>query len=98
MAPSLAAGTDDGVQFVDEHDDATVAVLNFFQHSFESIFEFAAIFGTSHKGSEVKSPDLFITQVGRDVAEHNAMGKPFDDGRLSDSGFADEDGVILASA
>ncbi len=56
----LSAGADEGVEFVDEEDDAAFLFLDFFENGFEAFFEFAAVFGASDEGAEVEGEEFFV--------------------------------------
>ena len=64
---------DNRVQFIDEHDDLAVAVLDLLQHGFEPIFKLASVLGAGNEGSQVQREDALVFQVGRNVAQHDAV-------------------------
>ena len=88
----------DGVQLVDEEDDAALGLLDFAQHSLEAVLELAAVLGSGDHGAQVECHDLLIAQAAGDVARHDALGEALDDGRLAGAGLADEHGVVLGAA
>jgi hypothetical protein len=92
------ARANDGVQFVDEHDDLTIGALHFFQHGLQSIFELTAILRTRYQSAHVESEDTLVLEVLRNVSQHDAVSKAFDDGGLADARFTDEHRVVLAAA
>src|SRR5690606_36358594 len=54
--------------------------------------------GARDEGAEVEGDDALVPQAVGDVASDDAAGESLDDCRLADSGFADEDGVVLRAA
>ena len=68
------AGADNGVKFVDEHDDPAFAALDFVKHSFQPFFKFTAIFCARNKGTHVQRKESAILQIVGDVAAHDKAG------------------------
>ena len=89
------ASAHDGVQLVDEQDDAAIALLDLAQHRLQAIFELATVLRSGHHGTQVKRDDVAILQTGRHVARHDTLGQAFDDSRLSGAGLADKHGVVF---
>ena len=48
--------------------------------------------------AEVERDDALVLEALGHVAAHDALGEPFDDGRLADARLADEDRVVLGPA
>ena len=92
------AGTDDGVQLVDEGDDLAVAVLDLLEDGLEPLLELAAVLGAGDHGAEVEADQPLVAQRLRHVAVDDALGQALDDGGLADAGLADEDRVVLGAA
>ena len=95
---SLATGTDHGVSFVDEKDDWRRRSFHFVDQTLEAIFEFALDACASLEQREVEGAERDVFERRRNVAGDDAKGKAFDDGRLSDPRFADENRIVLAAA
>ena len=89
------AGTDDGVQLVDERDDLALGLLDLGQHGLEPLLELAPVLGAGHHGPEVQGDEALVTQRLRDVAVDHALRQAFDDGGLADAGLPDEHRVVL---
>ena len=51
------AGTDDGVELIDEQDDLALALLHLVQHALESFLEFAPVHGPCDEGAHVQRHD-----------------------------------------
>ncbi len=54
------AGTDDGVQLVDEQDDLALGVLDLLEHGLEALLELAAIFRAGNQCAEVERDDALL--------------------------------------
>ena len=92
------AGTHEGVDFVDEEDDAPFGGRHFVDHALEALFKFALVLGTGHEGTHVEREDAFVAEVFGHVATSDALCQAFDDGGLARTGFANEDGVVFRAA
>ena len=66
------ACADDGVEFVDEEDDLAFAGGDFLEEGFETFFEFAAEFCSSHHAAEVHADEPFVFEGIGDVAGDDA--------------------------
>ena len=91
------AGTDDGVDLVDEQ-DAVRIVLQLLEHGFQALFEVTAVFGTGQQGAHVQRIHDGILQDFRHIALRDAIGQAFGDGRLAHARLADEQRIVLAAA
>lgn len=99
MAESpCGARADDGVQLVDERDDLPVALLDLGEDGLQALLELAAVLGARDHRAEVERDQPLVPQGLGDVALDDALGEPFDDGRLADAGLTDEHGVVLGTA
>ena len=92
------AGADNGVQFVEERDDLTVAVLDLLEDGLQPLLELAPVLGTGHHGSEVETDESLAAQALRDVAGDDTLGQTLHNGRLADAWLTDEDRVVLGTA
>src|SRR5690606_34532303 len=68
------------------------------EHLLEALLEVAAVPAAGHERPEVERVELLVLERLRDVAAHDVLREAFDDGRLADTGLADEDGVVLGAA
>ena len=93
-----AARTNDGVQLVDEGDDLAIRARNLGQNRLQALLEFAAVLRAGDHRCYVEGDEALVAQGLRDVARNDALGEAFDDGRLADAGFTDEDRVVLGTA
>ena len=92
------AGSDQGVELVDEADDLAVGIDDFLNYGFEPVFELAAELGAGDHGAEVDGDQFLVLELVGDIAADDALGESFDDGGLAHSGLADQDGVVLGAA
>ncbi len=90
-----AARADHGVEFVDEEHDALVGRGDLVDHLFQPFLELAAVLGPGDESGEVEGDHPAVLQRPRDLIGDDALGEPFDDGRLADARVADEHGVVL---
>jgi len=85
------------IVFIDEEQHGTIRALHFFEHGFEPLFEFAAIFGAGDQRAHVERDDAFVLESFGHVAAHDPLGEPFDDRRLADAGFTDQHRIVFRS-
>ena len=92
-----SSGADQGVELVDEEDDFPFRAADFFEHGFETVLEFPAVFGAGDQGAEIEGQQPFAAQrlgavplgdAGRDALDHRG---------LADPGFTDQHGVVLGA-
>ena len=93
--PFRGAGADDGVDFIDEEDDFPLGVGYFLEDGLQPFFEFAAVFGPGDKGADIEADNPFVLQTFRDIAVDDPLGQTFNNGGFADTGFTDEDGIVL---
>ena len=96
-ALAASAGTDDGVELVDEGDDLPGRVLDVVEHGLEPFLEFAAILRAGHHRTEVEGDDGLAFQALGDVARDDALGQALDDRGLADARLADEHRIVLGT-
>ena len=88
------AGTDDGVQLVDEKDHG-LGAADFVHHRLDALLELASIFGARNHQCQVQRDDALIAQNLRHVARGDFLREALDDGRLAHTSLTDEDGIVL---
>ena len=98
IAPSAAPGADDGVELVDEQDDAAVGVLDLLQDRLEALLELAPELGAGDQRAEVERDDALVLERLGDVAADDPLREALDDRGLADAGLADQDRVVLGPA
>src|SRR5262245_4470692 len=85
----------DGVQFVNEQNDATVGRAYLVQDSLEPLLELAAVFRTGDERTDVEGEDCLVAQPFGYVAGRDPLRQPFDDSGLADARVADQHRVVL---
>ena len=88
----------DGVDFVNKEDDSALGFDDFVEDCFEAFFKFAPKLGSCDKGTKIESYDSLLFQAFWDVSCDDAAGETLYDGGFADSGFADENRIVLRSA
>jgi len=86
---------DDGVQLVDEEDDLPGGVGDFLQDSFQALFELAPEFRPRDQRAQIEGDHPLILEILRHVTAHDALRQPLGDRRLTDTGLANQDRVVL---
>ena len=92
------AGTHDGVQLVDEEDDAAVGLAHLVEDGLQTLLELAPVLGTCDQRAHVQREDGLVLQGVGYVPLDDALGQTLGDGGLAHAGFTDEDGVVFALA
>ena len=92
------AGADDGVELVDEEQDAPLALLDLVEHGLQALLELAAVLGAGEQRAHVEREDGAVLEPLGHVAAHDALGQAFDDGGLAHARLADQHGVVLGLA
>ncbi len=92
------AGPDNGVQFINEEDDAPFGLLDLVQHRLEPLLEFAAVLGAGDQCAHVQGKDSLLLEPFRNVAAHDTLGQSFHYGGLAYARFADQNRIVLGLA
>ena len=92
------ARADDIVQFVDEKEDAAVALPDFVEHGLQAFLELAAVFGAGQQRAHVEGEDGFVLEPLGHVAAQDALRQALDNGGLAHARLPDEHGVVLGLA
>ena len=95
--PLGRAGSDDGVQLVDEGDDLALGVADLLEDGLEPLLELAAVLGAGHHRPQVERHDPLVLERLGHVTLDDPLRKALDDGRLADARLADEHGVVLGA-
>ena len=83
------------MDLVDEQDGVRV-VAQLLDDAFQPLLEIATVLGAGQQRTHVQRIDIGLGQNLRDVAFNNAPGQALGDGCLADTGFADQQRVVLA--
>ena len=96
----IARGTraHDGMQLVDEQDDAPIALLHFPQNRLQAVFEFTAIFRASNHRAQIERNNVMVFQAGRNVAGNDTLRQAFNNRRFAHAGLANEHGIVLRTS
>src|SRR5207248_10106481 len=92
------AGADDGMELVDEEDDLALRIRDLLEYGLQAFFELAPVLRAGDQRAHVEGDDALVSETFGHVAAIDAAGETFDDRRLADAGFADEDRVVLRPA
>ena len=90
------AGTDEGVDLVDEQDDVA-AGAHLLEDLLEALLEVAAVARAGHERAHVQGVELLVAQGLGDVAVDDGLAQALDDGGLAHARLPDEDGVVLGA-
>ena len=93
-----SARADHGMELINKQNDAAVGTGNFFQHSFQTFLEFAAVFGARDQGPHIEGNDPFVFQIFRHIAANDPHGQAFHDGGFAHTGFADQHRIVFGAA
>ncbi len=96
--PFRLAGTDDGVQFIDEEQNPTVTFADLIKYSLESFLKFAAVFGSSKQRPHVERKNCLIFKPFRDIAPDDSLRQAFNNGRFANTWLTDKNRVVLGFA
>ncbi len=91
------ARTDQIVQLIDKQDDLSVGIGDLAHDGLQSLFKLPSKFRTGNQGTHVERDEPLVAECVRHVAFQNALGKSLHDGRLADTGIADEHWIILGA-
>ncbi len=91
------AGTDHGMQLIDEENDAPFVLRHFLQHRLQALLELAAVFGASQQAGHVEDQHLLALQRFRHFLVDDALRQAFDNGRLADARLTDQHRVVLGA-
>ena len=87
-------GTHDFVDFVNEEDDVLV-LLHFLHQLLHPLFELATDSRALNQGNDVEPNDFLVGQLFWHFTRDDGLGEAFDNGRLTNPGFPDQDWVVL---
>ena len=91
------AGTDEGVDLVDEQDDVA-AGLDLLEDLLQALLEVTAVAGAGDQGTEIEGVELLALDRLGNVVAGDLLGQALDDRGLADTGLADEHRVVLGAA
>ena len=83
------------MQLINEQDDAPFGAFDLVQNRLQALFKLAAVFRAGDQSAHVEGENGLVLQGFRHVAAHDPLRQALGNGSLADTGFADQDGVIL---
>ena len=86
------------VNLIDEEDDASLALGHLVDHALESFLKFSLVLGSSHQCAHIQAIELLVAEVLGNISPQDSVCQTFHDGRLTCTGFAYEDGVVLGAS
>ena len=86
------------MHLVDERDDSAFGSLDLGQHGLKALFELSPILRAGDEARHVDGNDALVLEAFGYVAVNDALRKAFDDRRLADSWFSDQNRVVLGPA
>ena len=89
------AGADDGVDLVDEDDQAVGVVADLVDHALEALLELAAVLRPGDHAGHVERHQALACERLRHIVVHDSLRDPLDDRGLADAGIAEEHRVVL---
>src|SRR5690606_37801529 len=88
---------DERVELVDEQDDVAEG-LDLLEDLLQPLFEVTAVPRARDQRAEVQRVELLLLERLRHLALDDVLRQSLDDGRLTDTGLADQDRVVLGAA
>lgn len=82
------------MDFVNEEDDVLV-LLHFLHQLLHPLFELATDSRALNQGNDVEPNDFLVGQLFWHFTRDDGLGETFDNGRLTNPGFTDQDRVVL---
>src|SRR5581483_5692602 len=91
------AGPDERVQLVEEEHDV-LRLANFLHDGLQPLLELAAILRSRHESAQIQLEEALVGQNVGHVMGDDLLREALDNGRLADTGLADQHGVVLGAA
>ena len=92
------AGTNERMNLVDEEDDTSVRSCHLINNALQAFLELTLVLGTCHQCTHIEREELLVLQILGHVATYDTLGQTFNDGCLTCTGLANQDGVVLCAA
>ena len=89
------SGADDQMQLIDEQNDFSVALSDFFQNGFQTLLEFTAVFCSCYQGSHIERENGFIFQALRHIAVCDSLCQTLYDCGFTNTRLADQNRVVF---
>ena len=85
------------MNLVNEQDGIRI-ILQCFEHTFQALFEVAAVFGTGEQCAHIQGVDDGVSEDVRYIFIHNATRQTFGDGCFTDTGLTNQQWIVFATA
>ncbi len=92
------ARPDQGVQFVDEQDDALGARGDLLQYRLQTLLELATVFAAGQERAEIERQQFLVFEALRHIAIDDTLRQALDDRGLANPRLADQDRIVLGAA
>jgi len=92
------AGTNEGMDFVDEENDVAFRLGHFVDDRFQSFLEFPLVLRACYQCTHVEREELLVLQIFRHITTEDSLGKTFYDSRLTRTRFTYQDRVVLGAS
>ena len=92
------AGTDQGVDLVDEQDHLAIGLREVVEHRLQALLELAAELGARDERREVEREQALVLEGLRHLAVDDALCQALDDGGLAHARLADQHRIVLGAA
>ena len=83
------------MQLIDEQNDLSFTLLDFFQNGFQTFLKLATVLGTCNQGTHIQGEQLLIFQSFRHITADNTLCQTLNNGRFTNTRFTDQNRVIL---
>ena len=83
------------MQLIDEEDDLAFRLFDLRQNGFQPLFKFAAVLCARDQSAHIERENRLVLQGLRHFVRDDPLREAFDDGRLADARFTDENGVVF---
>ena len=77
------------MELIDEENHLTLALLDFLEHSLQSLLKLAAVLGTCDQRAHVERKEPLVLESLRHIAAHNTLCESLDDSCFADTGLTD---------
>ena len=92
------ASTHEGVNLVNEQDDAPIALRHLVDDALQAFLELSLVLGTSHQRTHVKRIELLVLQILWHVATYNSPGQTLNDGCFTCARLTYQYRIVFCSA
>ena len=91
------AGANQRMQLVDEQNDLSRRIFDFFQHGLQAILKLTPIFCAREHRAQIQGHYTLVLQPFRHVAGNDALRQTFHNGGLAHAGLSDQHRIVLGT-